>query len=79
VIEQAQALATRPEVLADDCDECRVTALYRLVLARQPDQEELEIGLNFLAEANTSSEAKLTPLEQYAQLLLLSNEAMYID
>jgi hypothetical protein len=79
VIEQAQALAARPEVRSEDCDECRITALYQLVLARAPDQNELEIGLQFLTEASASSEAKLTPLEQYAQLLLLANEVMYID
>jgi hypothetical protein len=79
VVEQAQALAARSEIQSEECDECRLTALYRLVLSRAPDQDELEVGLEFLTDASASSEVKLSPLEQFAQLLLLSNELMYID
>jgi len=40
VVEQAKALASRPEVTSAGSDDERIAALYRLVLLRQPDPEE---------------------------------------
>lgn len=77
VVEQAQALAARPEVAAAADDSARVAALYRLVLNRAPDSDELATCRDFLHASQ--SEAKLAPLAQYAQLLLLTNEVMYVD
>jgi mono/diheme cytochrome c family protein len=80
VVEQAKALAARPAVAAAADNDGKIAALYRLVLARAPDGEELAIGHKFLAAGQQSpAEVKLSSLEQYAQLLLLTNEAMYID
>jgi hypothetical protein len=81
VIEQAQALAARPDVAEAICDEAKIAALYRLVLARSPDSDELAVGREFIADASAAEadEMKLTPWEQYAQLLLLTSEVMYID
>jgi mono/diheme cytochrome c family protein len=80
VVEQAQALAARLESIGSGTDDAQIAALYRQVLARSPDRDELAIGRLFLAEAAISpTNAKLSPWEQYAQLLLLANEAMYID
>ena len=47
--------------------------------AGSPDRDELAIGHEFLAAGSSPPETKLSSLEQYAQLLLLTNEAMYID
>jgi hypothetical protein len=80
VVEQAQALAARPEVTAVENDETKIAALYRLVVNRQPDTHELAIGRKFVSIAlSPSEETKLSPWEQYAQLLLLANEVMYVD
>jgi hypothetical protein len=59
----------------------KIEALYRLVLMRAPDHGELAIGRGFLSAAAGApqDDMKLTPIEQYAQLLLLTNEVMYVD
>jgi hypothetical protein len=80
VIRQARDLAARPEVAkpADAADQ--VKALYRLVLQRLPDADELRIGTEFLATPAASPEkSDLTPLEQFTQVLLLTNELMFVD
>jgi mono/diheme cytochrome c family protein len=79
VVEQAQALATRPEIATASRGDEKITALYRLVLNRVPDSDELSIGRDFLSTPASSDGPKLSALEQYAQLLLLTNELMYID
>jgi hypothetical protein len=79
VVEQATALAAR--VQAAKSAEEGVRTLYRLVLARQPDREELQAALHFLQEAEQPSpqRSQLSAVQQLAQVLLLTNEAMFID
>jgi hypothetical protein len=81
VVEQAKALAARSEVAGAADPAAQIAALYRLVLARQPETDELALGQQFIvaASAEPPDSMKLTPLEQYAQLLLLTNEVMYVD
>jgi hypothetical protein len=81
VIENAKALAARPEVAGVSEPSARITSLYRLILDRQPDNDETAIGQQFIAaaEEGPKDEMKMSPWEQYAQLLLLSNEVMYVD
>lgn len=81
VIEQAKALGARSEVTAAKDDYDKIAALYRLVFDRRPDNDEMAIGQQFIAAAEDApkDELKMTPWEQYAQLLLLSNEVMYVD
>jgi hypothetical protein len=95
VIHQARALAARLEVATPAEAADQVKALYRLALQRLPDAEEVRIGVEFLqaspspfplppggrgkgkgAGAETSD---LTPLEQFAHVLLLANELMFVD
>jgi hypothetical protein len=79
VVEQAKALAARvPQDEALD-DGQRIAALYRLVFQRDPATGEEATGRAFIAAAQGDTGAKLSPWEQYAQLLLLTNELMYID
>jgi hypothetical protein len=85
VQQQAKALAARPEVVAVSQDELRIDALYRLLYARPPQPEELDLGLRFIAEASREREGPesvataLTPWEQYSQALLLANEFAFMD
>jgi hypothetical protein len=80
VVEQSQSLALRAEVAAAKTPAEQVQALYRAVLARQPDAAEQQIAEQFLATTpTTNDQIKLTPVEQLAQLLLLTNEFMYVD
>jgi hypothetical protein len=82
VIEQAQALAARPEI----CDETeparRVDALFRRALGRHARTSEVASALKFLqaAEADPGNPgARLTPWEQFAQVLLAANELAFVE
>src|SRR5262245_15157408 len=80
VVEQAQALAARSEITGADSDDAKIAALYRAVFSRLPDPDEVAIGRQFIAASVTNAnESKLSAWEQYAQLLLLTSEVMYVD
>jgi mono/diheme cytochrome c family protein len=78
VIEQARNVAQRSEITKAASAEEKIQALYRLVLQRSPQKAELELGEKFIA-AQPQKDSKLSPLEKYAQVLLLSNELSYVD
>ena len=80
VIDQARRLAARPEVAAGSAAD-RVEAFYRTVFGRRPDDPERVHGLAFVsqwAEAGTPH-SDLSPWEAYAQVLLMTNEFVFID
>jgi hypothetical protein len=80
MLAQAQAVAARPAVAREPDAPGKVRALYRLILQRAPDADELHIGTAFLAAADRSPDrSRLTPIEQFAQVLLLTNEVMFVD
>ena len=84
VIEQARTLAARPEIAAGFSSEAKIRALYRRVCARPPDRAELEAALRFLTpERNTQNATQtrfqMTPIEQLSQVLLMTNELMFVD
>ena len=74
---QARAFAARVEKLGTTEAE-RVTAAYRLAFSRAPSTRELELAERFL-QLPPKSDDKLTRWQQYAQVLLASNELMYVD
>jgi hypothetical protein len=78
VIEQARNVTKRTEIAGAMSAEEKVLALYRLVLQRSPQKAELELGEKFIT-AQAQKDSKLSPLERYAQVLLLSNELSYVD
>ncbi|MDB6153755.1 MAG: Planctomycete cytochrome [Chthoniobacteraceae bacterium] len=71
----AGTLAARLQGTAE-MDTDRVTAAYLLLFSREPDVEERDLALRFLLKPNT---AQMTQWERYAQLLLASNEMLYVD
>jgi hypothetical protein len=74
---QAKAFAARVQKLgATDAE--RVAAAYRLAFGRGPEPREAELAERFLA-LPAKADDKLTRWEQYAQVLLASNELMYVD
>ncbi len=79
MIEGAHAFAARLEK-AEKTDRGRINVAFRLAFGRLPSEEELALGLEFLKQAAQSSgKEKLSPLEQYAQALLATNEFLWID
>jgi hypothetical protein len=81
VIEQAKAIAARVEVKDAASDELRVAALYRLIMARKPSADEVAAALGFVHAQRVKGEdaSKLSAWEQYAQVLLQTNEVMFLD
>jgi hypothetical protein len=77
VIEQAEALAAR--VANEPTPGGRVVAMYRLVLTRDPEPVEVQAALRFLEGQHGDHKSILSAWEQYAQILLLTNEAMFVD
>jgi hypothetical protein len=74
ILAQTKALARR--VLAEGKDErTRIERAYHLLYARPPLEEEVKIGLDFLARAGRGEAG----WEAYCQVLLCANEFIYID
>jgi hypothetical protein len=74
---QARSFAARIEKLASTDTE-RVIVAYRLAFGRSPDSREMDLAERFL-KLPPRSDDKLTRWQQYAQILLASNELMYVD
>jgi hypothetical protein len=83
LVEQAKALAARPEVTAASSPPERVAALYRLVLTRNPAPSEVQAALRFVAATEAAGRgperSQLNAWQEYAQVLLLTNELMFVD
>jgi hypothetical protein len=75
-VEQARAFCARPDVAGLN-GATRVRRMYELAYGRPAEPEEVELGLGFVRTAR--DEGKLSPWEQYAQVLLLSNEFAFVD
>jgi hypothetical protein len=64
--EQAAALAKAVEEEPDDAAKMR--SLYRRILSRDPTPQELDLALTYLGQG---------AVEQYAQVLLSTNEEIF--
>jgi hypothetical protein len=76
VIEQAKALATRVEKKHAKDSTAQVDFLYKLALARPPTANEARRAQAFLAGTKGG---KFAPLAQLSQVVLCSNEFVFID
>ena len=77
VVEQAKALANRVEVNSAKSTEEKATKLYRAALSRNPTREELALAKAFIGTMPATGD--FGPWEQFAQVLLLSNEFAFVD
>ena len=78
VIQQAEALAARPEIIGQSDPAKRVAALYQIVFSRDPTAEESAAAVGFI-EAAKEGPGTLSAWTQFAQLLMLTNEFMFVD
>jgi hypothetical protein len=78
-LDQSKLLAARvmKEVTGDDS--AKVDWLYRSLFARPPASEELEIAATAFKNAANEKMSPETAWEAYCQVLLCSNEFMYVD
>ncbi len=67
--------STNPSTNPDENQVCR---LYRRVLGRSPEPSELALGAAFLNRKESAPDA-LSPLAQLAQVLILTNEFLFVD
>ncbi|MEW6302612.1 MAG: DUF1549 and DUF1553 domain-containing protein [Verrucomicrobiota bacterium] len=74
VIGEAKALAAR--LAEESSDSARVRRAYEWLFAREPDRTELKVALEFLRKPGAP---EMSRWEQYAQMLLASNEMLYVD
>jgi hypothetical protein len=79
MIEQVKSLASRPEFAAENDPARRAALLYQILFTRAPRPEEVELALRFLRDAEAAKDAKLTPWQQYIQVLLMTNELLFVD
>jgi hypothetical protein len=77
VIEQARALATRPDVQGQPDDAARIRRMHWLAYGRPAEPEDVRLGLEFVAA--TRGSLREPAWEQYAQVLLLANEFALVD
>jgi len=76
----AQRAARIAEQVAATDPETRVDALYRRALSRSPTADERQEAARFLDEAAADPQpGALAPLAQLAQVMLLSNEFLFVD
>ena len=73
--QQAKAFVGRLHQLSDS-DEGRIRQAYQLLYTRSPEPEELELGLKFVGAVSHRNE--LSSWDRYAQVLLSSNEFMFV-
>ncbi len=56
-----------------------VRDLYRRLLVREPDEEEISLGIAFVQTEKSQSDGGTSPWQAYAHALLSSNEFLFID
>ena len=78
---QAGRLAERLLREAPSDDTARIQRAFQLLFARPATEREVRIGLEFLSTVDSPGDDKGGPSkwEQYAQVLLGTNEFMYLD
>jgi hypothetical protein len=75
ILDRAKALAQRLERDAANPEE-QVRRAYELIFAREATAAEIDMAMRFLERSGAVSQSRW---EQYAQLLLISNEMFYVD
>ncbi|WP_435020282.1 PSD1 and planctomycete cytochrome C domain-containing protein [Tundrisphaera sp. TA3] len=81
LLDQAKALAHRPDIEALPEAEARIHRLYADLFGRPPEPREVELGRAFVAAPRPEGDKSqgTTPWEEYAQVLLLANEFLFVD
>ena len=81
VIDQAKALAARVQKEGSN-DQERVQRAYQLAFGRPANAEEMKLSIGFLEGQDAKTDQgqnRLTRWERFAQILIGSNEFMYVD
>lgn len=79
VLEQARAVADAVASVAGNDSEARVADLYRRVFGRDPRPAEVGGALRYVDSASADAPEQMTAWAQLAQILMVSNEAVFLD
>jgi hypothetical protein len=75
----AKALAARCSAATENDDADRIRRAVELTLGRPATNDELQLGLEFVSKPTEPTGSGLSRWEQYAQVLLSTNEFMFVD
>jgi hypothetical protein len=78
VMKQAELLAKRLAASGDN-DRDRIQKAYRLLFGRPAKEAEVQLGIDFLKDAQQNTPEGVPAWQQYAQALLTSNEFYYVN
>lgn len=78
VRQQADATLRRSELEKAGSPRDRIAAAFRTVLSRQPSNDEIQLGLNYVGDAPLD-ESGTQRWASFVQGLLVSNEFVYVD
>jgi hypothetical protein len=80
LLAQTDALAERASALPKATDKRKIEWLYENLYGRKPSPAEIKIGLDALAQAQSSlGKNEKLAWEEYCQVLLCANEFVYVD
>ena len=80
LLDQAKALANRPDLPPAPEADARIARLYLDLFGRPAEPREIEAGRRFLeARPKPEGDKAPGPWEEYAQVLLMSNEFIFLD
>ncbi len=77
LVQQSEALSSLLHHQPGDDDRHRITRAHWRLFSRSPNRQEQEMGLAFLSE--TSGDEQGARWQQYAHVLLASNEFLFVD
>ncbi len=81
-LDQARELARRSEIRGEDDPDGRIGRLYEILFQREPEPWEVRLGERFVRrppEGAAEKDDGPGPWERYAQVLLMANEAIFVD
>jgi hypothetical protein len=81
MLNQARAFAARLQKEAGDDATARIRLAFQLAFSREPTDAELQLGVDYVSASDAEDQPQnaLSRWERYAQILLASNEFLYID
>ena len=84
IIQQAQHVVERPDFHSAKTDRDKIKLLYEWAYQRQPSKEEIDWATQFVQSTSSPSEPSkdrkpLTSWQKYAQVILMSNELVFVD
>jgi Protein of unknown function (DUF1553)/Protein of unknown function (DUF1549)/Planctomycete cytochrome C len=80
VLEQAKALASRADLPPATDLEARINRFYLDLFGRPAEPQEIEAGRRFVeSQPKTEADKVPTPWEEYAQVLMMTNEFVFLD